>query len=156
MRPNVEMMAATTTMIQNGPGAGRHRGPCSSMKAKGLMMANKFRHIFGLPPIEPFHPRPDFHKDIKEHTDIHSSNAPVEQSGEVRILPIMPTVPFIATPVPASGEDKMHRRPHFRHHFHHQDTFLKRVHHALMSLGPWEGRAVAFVIGMFSQSVQSR
>jgi len=27
------------------------------------------------------------------------------------------------------------------------DGFLKRIHFALMALGPWEGRAVAFVIG---------
>jgi len=43
--------------------------------------------------------------------------------------------------------------PHRGHHhgqgFHHkkQASFLMRVHFALMSLGPWEGRAVAFVLG---------
>ncbi|KAJ7090847.1 hypothetical protein B0H15DRAFT_837078 [Mycena belliarum] len=41
-------------------------------------------------------------------------------------------------------------RPHghmrFYHH-HGEQSFLMRVHFALMSLGPWEGRAVAFVLG---------
>ena len=27
--------------------------------------------------------------------------------------------------------------------------FFKRIHHALMALGPWEGRAVSFVLGEF-------
>ncbi|KAF7376849.1 F-box domain-containing protein [Mycena sanguinolenta] len=34
--------------------------------------------------------------------------------------------------------------PHWRHG---SPSFLMRVHFALMSLGPWEGRAVAFVLG---------
>ncbi|CAK5274689.1 unnamed protein product [Mycena citricolor] len=33
------------------------------------------------------------------------------------------------------------------HHAHKEESFLMRVHVALMSLGPWEGRAVAFVLG---------
>jgi hypothetical protein len=38
------------------------------------------------------------------------------------------------------------------HHVHKegqpQGSFLHRVHRALISLGPWEGRVVAFVLGM--------
>ena len=137
-RPNVEMMAATT-MIQNGPGAGRPHGPCGGMKAKGLMMANKFRQIFGLPPIEPFHPDHSAFKIMNE-TDL--SNKPAEDHDAVRIMP------FIGTPPARPTEERMRGRPHFHHHFHHQkDSFLERVHQALMSLGPWEGRAVAFVLG---------
>ncbi|PCH35947.1 hypothetical protein WOLCODRAFT_28229 [Wolfiporia cocos MD-104 SS10] len=36
------------------------------------------------------------------------------------------------------------RRMRFRHH---RGPFLRRLHFALMALGPWEGRAVAFVLG---------
>jgi hypothetical protein len=42
---------------------------------------------------------------------------------------------------------------HEVHKFHKDDQprgpFLHRVHRALMSLGPWEGRIVAFVLGAF-------
>jgi len=34
-----------------------------------------------------------------------------------------------------------------RFRFRHQRPFLRRLHFALMALGPWEGRAVAFVLG---------
>jgi hypothetical protein len=44
--------------------------------------------------------------------------------------------------------------PHGVHENGHLDhPFLRRVHHALMSLGPWEGRIVAFVLGAFFLSV---
>jgi len=39
------------------------------------------------------------------------------------------------------GAHKIHKDDHLR------GPFLHRVHHALMSLGPWEGRIVAFVLG---------
>jgi len=45
-------------------------------------------------------------------------------------------------------------RHHEVHNFHKdgslKGTFLHRVHRALMSLGPWEGRIVAFVLGAIS------
>ncbi|KAF7325198.1 F-box domain-containing protein [Mycena kentingensis (nom. inval.)] len=40
-----------------------------------------------------------------------------------------------------------HRPHHLRPHGAEQPSFLMRFHYALMSLGPWEGRAVAFVLG---------
>ena len=42
--------------------------------------------------------------------------------------------------------------PHHRHHHrpqHRPLNFFDRLHFSLMNLGPWEGRAVAFVLGMF-------
>ncbi|THU92167.1 hypothetical protein K435DRAFT_672673 [Dendrothele bispora CBS 962.96] len=33
------------------------------------------------------------------------------------------------------------------HHKFHRASFLQRLHVALMTLGPWEGRAIAFVLG---------
>jgi hypothetical protein len=41
------------------------------------------------------------------------------------------------------GAHKIHKDGHL------SAPFLQRVHHALMSLGPWEGRIVAFVLGAF-------
>ncbi|KAH9969324.1 hypothetical protein BGW80DRAFT_1335597 [Lactifluus volemus] len=41
----------------------------------------------------------------------------------------------------------MRHGPHGIENGHLDRPFLQRVHHALMSLGPWEGRIVAFVLG---------
>jgi len=79
--------------------------------------------------------------------------------------PTFPTLPtFVDTPINAAvvghktmepgmvhimAPERPHRHGH-GHRFHHhgkQPSFLMRVHFALMSLGPWEGRAVAFVLG---------
>ena len=44
----------------------------------------------------------------------------------------------------------MHHGMHKMRKGDHPDApFLQRVNHALMSLGPWEGRIVAFVLGGF-------
>jgi len=51
------------------------------------------------------------------------------------------------------NEPHHHHAHHRPHHLamgglhHERPAFLTRVHYALMSLGPWEGRAVAFVLG---------
>jgi hypothetical protein len=39
---------------------------------------------------------------------------------------------------------------HGAHRYHKDAPFLRRVHRALMMLGPWEGRMVAFVLGTVS------
>ncbi|KAJ7617983.1 hypothetical protein FB45DRAFT_933054 [Roridomyces roridus] len=61
-------------------------------------------------------------------------------------------MPMAAHPHP----ERIHAHVHHEHghghgRFHHlkkdDHSFLMRVHFALMSLGPWEGRAVAFVLG---------
>ena len=39
---------------------------------------------------------------------------------------------------------------HGAHRYHKDAPFLRRVHRALMMLGPWEGRIVAFVLGTVS------
>jgi len=72
-------------------------------------------------------------------------------NNKVHILPLT----FIGTPNQFEGMDKSEKMriapyPHGHgHRFHNgeQPSFLMRVHFALMSLGPWEGRAVAFVLG---------
>jgi hypothetical protein len=62
--------------------------------------------------------------------------------GFVHILPYLGPdgVPTHPSEVPE------HRHRH-HHHSHHNRPFFNRIHHALMTLGPWEGRAVAFVLG---------
>ena len=69
-----------------------------------------------------------------------------EEAG--RIVSILPFPPVTA----ANGGDWSHiEGDHKYRHFHtHHGSFLSRLHHSLMNLGRWEGRAVAFVIGMCS------
>ncbi|KAF9814075.1 hypothetical protein IEO21_05315 [Rhodonia placenta] len=134
------------------PNAGRHCG--GSLREKAMRLSNK---LFGFPelapvPIEYAHP----------HVEGHSEDHP----DRVSILPFLGLPAAISTedaPVPATtlhqaevappemgtvrivhmnGEDG--RRMRFRHH---RGPFLRRLHFALMALGPWEGRAVAFVLG---------
>ncbi|KAF7334831.1 F-box domain-containing protein [Mycena sanguinolenta] len=75
-------------------------------------------------------------------------------------LPFMPVPPYLLPPPPISLFDLEHQhhrvhphpehfdRMHHGHWRHGSPPFLTRVHFALMSLGPWEGRAVAFVLGV--------
>ncbi|KAF7357996.1 hypothetical protein MVEN_00846600 [Mycena venus] len=76
-----------------------------------------------------------------------SGMKPIPTDNKLHILP------FVGTPGQFEGQNMNHPHPHRHghgHRFHHhgeQPSFLMRVHFALMSLGPWEGRAVAFVLG---------
>ncbi|KAG6835024.1 hypothetical protein C0991_004316, partial [Blastosporella zonata] len=80
-----------------------------------------------------------------------------KEDGFVHILP------FIGTPntfVEGKEDEKIpnpylaHPHPH-HHHGKHMSfrqrlakaPFVERLHVALMALGPWEGRSVAFVLG---------
>ncbi|EKM54754.1 uncharacterized protein PHACADRAFT_258800 [Phanerochaete carnosa HHB-10118-sp] len=147
----VRPFAPLPEVITPHPGAGRH--PCSKFKNKALTITNKFREAFGLPLI---------------HSDSRPNNVDDESDGILRTLPFigipMEPIPvrpdnfrnkndgtFNILPVPFQpGPGVIHVAPgrgmgHGRHRF--QASFLHRVHRALMVLGPWEGRAVAFVLG---------
>ncbi|KAJ3565126.1 hypothetical protein NP233_g7840 [Leucocoprinus birnbaumii] len=125
------------------------RLPCSKrIKEKAIQISNAFRHALGLPPIETAHAHPGAH--------VHG--------GMVQVLPFIGTPPTFVEAKPI-----MHPHPHKyfhqkaiehqsenKHHHHcHRiqrfrqwgNNFTVRIHTALMALGPWEGRAVAFVLG---------
>jgi len=110
------------------------RTKCKGMKnrlqQKAIELSNAFRQALGLPTIEP--------------------------TEAVTILPIGP--PSFVTLSPVDQEEHHghpHHHPHHAHHRHHhkrpggchQKGFLRRIHVALTALSPWEGRAVAFVLG---------
>jgi len=91
------------------------------------------------------------------YTDVLNDTGAVETDGEGRVRhhsrpPMMTEGAMDAKHgqedvgpvriVHMSGEEGPRRR--FRHH---HGPFLRRMHFALMALGPWEGRAVAFVLG---------
>jgi hypothetical protein len=157
VRPTV---VVTTTTEVKGKGFGRHF--CgASLKAKAQRMSNAFRHALGLPVIE-------MGDHVTFKGEVPSDAAPI--TGEVRILPM----PFIGAPMtpnaavgpsqgghsgdvkddgvlrlyfPGDGPPRrlMHDPKHQKHY--RGGSFLKRIHRAIMALGPWEGRAVAFVLG---------
>jgi hypothetical protein len=117
------------------PSAGRRR-PCHATARpsdKAFQLSNSFRKWLGLPVID---------KDAKD------------AAGAVQVLPLMAIKAFgDAKP---TGINEPHPPPHHPHHHghhgkhhgkHHDRVFWVRVHNALMALGPWEGRAVAFVLG---------
>ncbi|KAF9227081.1 hypothetical protein BS17DRAFT_806340 [Gyrodon lividus] len=159
MRPTVIM---TTSAEVKSNGIGRHF--CgASLREKALHLSNAFRHAMGLPLIEA-----DPH---------HSAlvGKPGENDDGVHILPMPFTQPapgenvketltdgsvvriYHNQPLEENGKHHEHnhhgdhdRHDHHSHHphrKHHKGGFLRRIHKAIMALGPWEGRAVAFVLG---------
>ncbi|KAG1844340.1 hypothetical protein DFJ58DRAFT_802904 [Suillus subalutaceus] len=155
VRPSLVM--TTSTEIK-----GKHHFCGASLKAKALRMSNAFRHALGLPLIET-----GDHDAFKGEV----ASTPGSVSGELHILPIPLFGQPVASSVPASSSEKdnsgdvkellpdgsvvrVYRQHGAESHHHHHDmkhkkagSFLRRVHRAIMALGLWEGRAVAFVLG---------
>jgi hypothetical protein len=129
--------------IQVVPPTEARRRPCHSMSSSAIELSNRFRKLFGL-------------EQIKVHTIEHHHNKlvpienvatmplpPVPNDGGVHIMPVA---------VPSENMENMsaqpvHRHSHHHHHRLHGASFMARLSHALMMLGRWEGRAVAFVLG---------
>ncbi|KAI0075855.1 hypothetical protein K474DRAFT_1772963 [Panus rudis PR-1116 ss-1] len=124
------------TTAEVAPVAGRPGHHCAGMRNKALALSNKFRQIFGFAPIQATPVPPA----TMANTNVTGSPAGAEpDNNSVRILP------FIGTPIEGVNTPHHHHH-HFRPHRLH-GSFVQRVHRALMTLGPWEGRAVAFVLG---------
>ncbi|KAJ8454834.1 hypothetical protein ONZ51_g12798 [Trametes cubensis] len=143
-------------MISNSSGGnGRHL--CQRLREKALEVSNKFRSMFSLAPIEvtvtPY--RGGMEGPDRNLVHILPVTPPGGPMPVLHAKPIPtdikgPILPFIGTPVRpafAQGEEGWAARPGGHRFRHHRGSFLRRVHHALMVLGPWEGRAVAFVLG---------
>ncbi|KAG7439458.1 uncharacterized protein BT62DRAFT_938952 [Guyanagaster necrorhizus] len=126
-----------------------HGRPCGGgrrFRDKAVKLSNSFRQALGLPLIE---------SEPKADTTVHG--------GVIRIMP------FIGGPATVvqlnetgdegktRGGDRVRivnavpmtpgRHGHHRVRLNSQESFTSRLHYALMMLGPWEGRAVAFVLG---------
>jgi len=56
-------------------------------------------------------------------------------------------MPFPPISMENVSAQPVHRHSDHRHHRLQKASFIERLSHALMLLGPWEGRAVAFVLG---------
>jgi hypothetical protein len=132
---NIAHVAPAIMATPQTDDAGRHKKShrlCGGrVRAKAIALSNAFRKALGFPLIES-PPRPSTEGDKEIH------------GGLIRILPM----PFIGTPVQEDAHGEMPVKGHHHHQFKHRNaSFMRRIHHALMALGPWEGRAVAFVIG---------
>ncbi|KAJ7576969.1 hypothetical protein C8J56DRAFT_870176 [Mycena floridula] len=147
MQPNHDDPVARIK-FSSGPFPSRARKGCAlRLKEKALSLSNAFRQALGLPTIET------------------AEGVPI--SGTVSFLPVGgPT--FVSLGPNGMGKTKggddvkivsLGPGPHHHHAQHHphhgahslgrirKERFMTRVHYALMALGPWEGRAVAFVLG---------
>jgi len=134
-----------------GPGAATFRKgarPCGGrFRQKAVELSNMFRQAVGWPTIEtegskhtngpmiqvvPFIGSPPTFIEVQKHRGGHLEGK--FRGGEgVHILPV---------------GNLPHPHPHHDYQFPmYRETFFVRFQRALMSLGPWEGRAVAFVIG---------
>lgn len=163
VRPSLVMTTSTEVKA-------KHHFCGASLKAKALRMSNAFRHALGLPLIEM-----DDHDRFKG--EVASNPGPVSGELHILPIPLFaqpvaPSVPTSSSEGENSGDVKeLHgsplriyrhheAEPHhhlhdagLRHHNHHDmkhkkaGSFLRRVHRAIMALGLWEGRAVAFVLG---------
>jgi hypothetical protein len=130
----------------------RHRPSCHGkvavlmhrIKIKAIKFGNCFRKALGWPLIEAKH---------HHHHHLHGKrpqNGKNEEAGGIRVDGgLVSILPFPGVAAANSGDwagvsDAEHKHKHS--HKHH-GSFLSRLHHSLMNLGRWEGRAVAFVIG---------
>lgn len=148
-----------------------HRGCKGSFRGKLIQLSNAFRHALGLPLIEMGEYLPVDPAIIgKPHPHPHVG-------GEAHILPL-PLPPFEGAPesfvhghhAPSQMEDIGDQpteppveHPHHKGHQHKHKKFRKhgcrkrvkgffrRIHKAITALGPWEGRAVSFVLGKSSR-----
>ncbi|KAJ7860346.1 hypothetical protein B0H13DRAFT_2355664 [Mycena leptocephala] len=106
----------------------KQHAPCGArLRQKVSSMSNAFKIAFGFA-VEPKNGKP-------APTPLVEGKFPGGERLHILPMSAMPVAP--------------HRGHHHGQGFHHkkQASFLMRVHFALMSLGPWEGRAVAFVLG---------
>jgi hypothetical protein len=132
--PNlIRVSAMSTTPVQQ-------HGPCmgNKIRTKALEISNMFRQALGLPLIE------THHKMITAEPAAEQ----VTHGGLIRLIPIKTINVGAVNPVIAGDRQAtpVFGKKHHGHHHHHK-SFLVRMTAALMALGPWEGRAVAFVLG---------
>jgi hypothetical protein len=136
LRPAAEAANGVTT---------KQHAPCGSrLRQKATSLSNAFKMALGFTVTDK--------QGHKHYEPLPFIGTPIEgetQGGDrLHILPMGGPMPIQAQPQhahahPGHGHGHGHRLQH--HSGRH--SFLLRVHFALMSLGPWEGRAVAFVLG---------
>jgi hypothetical protein len=171
--PNANVDVAQLMAHPGAAPAAQHRkGPCmkSLFRQKAIEAQNAFRKAFGLPLIEPnpgHHSGPAFiHGGVIQIVPPKGSNNGgatfvsvkggdnvngwwgTTKGGERVQLEKAPAIPEFRVGIPPRRpHPHHHHHAHMAHHGHGGPPFMVRLESALMALGPWEGRAVAFVIG---------
>jgi hypothetical protein len=143
------------------PPKGFHHPPCfhgrkgnvaivmHRIKIKAIKIGNCFRKALGWPLIEVRHHRHHHH----HHHHAQPTKPQDEETGRTRIGGFVNILPFPGVTTDNSGDWAGVSDGGHKGHFHkHHGSFLSRLHHSLMNLGRWEGRAVAFVVGMYPVS----
>jgi hypothetical protein len=118
----------------------RKTGCMGRMKNKAVQLSNKFRIVLGLPKIEELNATGIANLPRVRLMHHHQAFAPEPAGIEM---------------TEAHPHHKHHGHDHHRHHRFHgfglkrlqNSPFMTRLTVALMALGKWEGRAVAFVLG---------
>jgi len=120
---------------QHNSEQGARRGCAGArFRQKTIEMSNTLRQALGMPLIE------------TEFAYSVSHGSKEAHNGLVHILPFQPVGG--GKPAGSHSRHDHHHHQHMKPGFIRQPaSFMKRVHLALMTLGPWEGRAVAFVLG---------
>ncbi|KAI6165984.1 hypothetical protein EDD17DRAFT_1549927 [Pisolithus thermaeus] len=155
VRPTFVM--ATSTEVKSG---GPARPLCNSIREKAIRLSNTFRHALGLPIIE----TGDHHASVvstvigkpHHHEEVHVT-LPIVDTPEAFVHGHHAQVEDL-TDQPLEGPVERPHHPHKEHGYKHKKSrkfrchkrikgFFKRIHKALTTLGPWEGRAIAFVLG---------
>jgi hypothetical protein len=130
------ILITSTTYTTQSPGGKKHGCGGGRFRSKVIALANAFRKTFGMEllPEAPVH-----------YGHMHHHHHKGSHDGMVHALP------FIGAGTPTHDFVDLERVPinhaHHFHHGHHRHSFNDRLNRALMSLGPWEGGAVAFVLG---------
>ncbi|KAF8872249.1 hypothetical protein CPB84DRAFT_1737631 [Gymnopilus junonius] len=113
----------------------------SCMHQKSAEISDAFRQFFGLPHIQ--------HHPVLimpvAHPIVHGNGPQPHVESDFKILPVSATPHF--DNAPASHHHHHHRHGKFPSHNFQNHPFTHRLNHALLHLGRWEGRAVAFVLG---------
>ncbi|KAJ8487074.1 hypothetical protein ONZ45_g14452 [Pleurotus djamor] len=134
IKPAHHLVAEAGTQHEEGA----RRRPGCRFRQKAVSVSNAFRKALGLPLIEN---NPNLHRISPVHNGQHDNpyNLPADVLRGATVHAI------------AMDNNDGAVIPHHRHHGFHQrikeSSYLTRLHYALTILGPWEGRAVAFVLG---------
>ncbi|KAJ6456510.1 hypothetical protein C8R45DRAFT_580159 [Mycena sanguinolenta] len=150
------MMPPTSLAAGHAPCGGARGG--FRFREKATAFADEVRIAFGFKPSSHWHgyQHPSYYEDLKmaKLTQFKTAVMPHRPEDVNLHGPSYPylLVPEAHVPVPDQHPNGHHHRHqmiqgHHGHWRHAQPSFLMRVHFALMSLGAWEGRAVAFVLG---------
>ncbi|KAF7980369.1 hypothetical protein HWV62_38827 [Athelia sp. TMB] len=130
--------------------------PCAGarMREKGVSLSNAFRQALGLPLIEknisPADAERMVHGGLIRLMPGHRVGDDAEgQQGRKAMIHHIGDDEKSAHHEHDGKMQKHHKHhAHHAHHGHrHHASFAQRLNRALMTLGPWEGRAVAFVVG---------